>query len=158
MQETHPKRIILIGRSAVGKTTLVQAINHEVIHYHKTQTVTVINKTMIDTPGEYLERRGFRGCLMVTACDADIIVCVQSATEDGTMFPPAYSSQFAKPCVGIVSKCDAGTPQQIDYAEKVLKMAGASRIFHTSAVENQGVREFVEYIWGGMDIENSESK
>ncbi len=56
---------------------------------------------MIDTPGEYLERRYFRGALMVTAADADTIVLVQDATEKGSMFPPAYSSMFAKPCVGL---------------------------------------------------------
>ena len=104
--EERKKRIILIGRSAAGKTTLCQRINHEDLAYHKTQTVQVINQTMIDTPGEYLERRYFRGALMVTATDADVIVFVQDATEDGTMFPPAYNSQFAKPAVGVVTKCD----------------------------------------------------
>ena len=54
--EERKKRIILIGRSAAGKTTLCQRINHEDLTYHKTQTVQVINQTMIDTPGEYLER------------------------------------------------------------------------------------------------------
>ena len=46
------KRIILIGRSAAGKTTLCQRINNEELKYHKTQTVQVINQCMIDTPGE----------------------------------------------------------------------------------------------------------
>ena len=63
-------RIILMGRSAAGKTTLCQCISHEQIRYHKTQTVSIVNQSMIDTPGEYLERRGFRGALMVTAADA----------------------------------------------------------------------------------------
>ena len=49
-----PKRIILIGRSMAGKTTLCQYIRHEDLKYHKTQTVQVINGKMIDTPGEYL--------------------------------------------------------------------------------------------------------
>ena len=94
--EEKRKRIILIGRSTAGKTTLCQRINHEDLAYHKTQTVQIVNQTMIDTPGEYLERRYFRGALMVTATDADFIVLVQDATENGTMFPPAYNTQFAK--------------------------------------------------------------
>ena len=61
------RRIILIGRSTAGKTTLCQRINHEELQYHKTQTVQIVNQSMIDTPGEYLERRYFRGALMVTA-------------------------------------------------------------------------------------------
>ena len=81
--EEKRKRIILIGRSTAGKTTLCQRINHEDLAYHKTQTVQIVNQTMIDTPGEYLERRYFRGALMVTATDADFIVLVQDATENG---------------------------------------------------------------------------
>ena len=52
--EARKKRIILIGRSGCGKTTLCQYLNHEAIRYHKTQTIQIINNTMIDTPGEYL--------------------------------------------------------------------------------------------------------
>ena len=33
------KKIILIGRSECGKTTLTQALKGEKIHYHKTQYV-----------------------------------------------------------------------------------------------------------------------
>ena len=49
-KEEKKKRIILIGRSTAGKTTLCQRINNEELHYYKTQTVQVINKNMIDTP------------------------------------------------------------------------------------------------------------
>ena len=144
--EERKKRIILIGRSAAGKTTLCQRINHEDLAYHKTQTVQVINQTMIDTPGEYLERRYFRGALMVTATDADVIVFVQDATEDGTMFPPAYNSQFAKPAVGVVTKCDVASPEQVERAKKYLRMAGAGRMFVTSSVSGEGVDDLLKFL------------
>lgn len=47
-------RVILIGRTTAGKTTLCQRISHEELNYRKTQTITVVNGRMIDTPGEYL--------------------------------------------------------------------------------------------------------
>ena len=144
--EERKKRIILIGRSAAGKTTLCQRINHEDLAYHKTQTVQVINQTMIDTPGEYLERRYFRGALMVTATDADVVVFVQDATEDGTMFPPAYNSQFAKPAVGVVTKSDIATPEQVERAKKYLRMAGADRMFVTSSVSGEGVDDLLKFL------------
>ena len=37
------QRMMLIGRSAAGKTTLCQRINNEDLRYHKTQTVQIIN-------------------------------------------------------------------------------------------------------------------
>ena len=78
---------------------------------------------MIDTPGEYLERTYMRGALMVSAADADTIVLVQDATENGTMFPPGYSSSFAKPCIGVVTKSDKATEKQLEDAQKYLKIA-----------------------------------
>lgn len=139
-------RIVLMGRSAAGKTTLCQCINHEEIKYHKTQAVSIINQNMIDTPGEYLERRGFRGALMVTATDADIVVLVQDATEDGTMFPPAYGSMFAKPVVGVVTKKDLATEEQVEKAKKHLHFAGAKEIFVASGVTGEGVPELVAHL------------
>lgn len=140
------KRIILIGRSAAGKTTLCQRINNEELKYRKTQTVQVINQSMIDTPGEYLERRYFRGALMVTATDADIIVLVQDATENGSMFPPAYSSMFAKPAVGVVTKQDLATEQQVAHAKQYLKAAGAGELFVVSSVTGEGVEALVKHL------------
>ena len=137
-------RIVLMGRSAAGKTTLCQCINHEEIRYHKTQTVSIINQNMIDTPGEYLERRAYRGALMVTAADADTVVLVQDATEEGTMFPPAYASMFAKPVVGVVTKKDLADDERVEKAKKYLFMAGAQEVFVASGVTGEGVPELVE--------------
>lgn len=144
--EKRGKRIILIGRSAAGKTTLCQYISHEDLRYHKTQTVQIVNQSMIDTPGEYLERTYMRGALMVTSTDADVIVLVQDATEGGTMFPPAYSSMFAKPTIGVVTKSDLADQKQIEKAQEYLKMAGATRIFVTSSVAGQGFGELLHYL------------
>ena len=146
MEQKKRKRIILMGRSAAGKTTLCQCINHEDLHYHKTQTVQVVNQSIIDTPGEYVQGLYFRGCLMVSAVDADIVVFVQAADDDMTWFPPGYSSQFGKPAVGVVTKADLATEEQIKTAKKYLKMAGASEIFVTSSVSGEGVDEFLKFL------------
>ena len=50
------KKLMLIGRVAAGKTTLTQALRGEEIKYFKTQYVNYLD-TVIDTPGEYTERR-----------------------------------------------------------------------------------------------------
>ena len=48
------KKIIFIGRSECGKTTLTQALKGKEITYHKTQYVNNFD-VIIDTPGEYAE-------------------------------------------------------------------------------------------------------
>ena len=52
------KKIILIGRSECGKTTLTQALKGEKIHYHKTQYVNRFD-VIIDTPGEYIQTKNW---------------------------------------------------------------------------------------------------
>ena len=140
------RRMMLIGRSAAEKTTLCQRINHEDLRYHKTQTVQIVNQNIIDTPGEYLERFSFRGALIVTSTDADVIVLVQDATEQGTMFPPFFSSMFAKPVVGVVTKCDLVEQEQIERAGKYLEAAGAQELFFVSSVTGEGVDQLVEHL------------
>lgn len=53
-EELLMKKLILMGRSESGKTTLKQALNGEKVHYYKTQYVHY-NDVLIDTPGEYAQ-------------------------------------------------------------------------------------------------------
>ena len=48
-------KIMLIGPSAAGKTTLIQRLIDEEIKYDKTQAVEYIGN-FIDTPGEYMQQ------------------------------------------------------------------------------------------------------
>ena len=141
-------RLMFIGKIAVGKTSLCQRLSHEELVYRKTQTVQVLTSdvNMIDTPGEYLERRMFRGPLMVTAMNADLILFVQSALDEQTMFPPNFTTMFPKPCIGVVTKCDAAEEEQILKAEKFLEYAGIKKSFRVSNVTEEGVPALVEYV------------
>ena len=140
------KRLMLIGRTFSGKTTLCQFLNHEAIRYHKTQTIQIVDKRMIDTPGEYLEQRHFRGALSVTSTQADVIGLVQDAAEKGTMFPPSFSSMFALPVIGIITKTDLADTASIVQAEGYLRMAGVSKIFVTSSYCGEGFEPLKAYL------------
>ena len=58
------RKIIFMGRSEAGKTTLTQAMKGETITYHKTQYVNNYD-VIIDTPGEYAETKHLGGALAV---------------------------------------------------------------------------------------------
>ena len=140
------KKIVLMGRSKAGKTTLAQYITNQDVSYHKTQAFNVVNGFILDTPGEYLEGTVFRGALTVIAADADIVVFVQDATENGTMFPPSFCSLFCKPVIGLVTKSDIATEKQIENSKAYLRMAGASKIFVISSITGDGVEDFLREI------------
>ncbi|WP_455600052.1 EutP/PduV family microcompartment system protein, partial [Cloacibacillus sp.] len=91
------RRVIFIGASMAGKTTLTQAMMREELRYRKTQTLDIVGGFIIDTPGEYLERGGMRGALSVAAAEARLIVFLQSASAAQSFFPPSFASMFGKP-------------------------------------------------------------
>ena len=84
------KRLILIGRSEAGKSTLISALKNEKLEYHKTQYVDY-EDFIIDTPGEYAETKNLGGALAVYSYEADVIGLVTSAIEHYTLFLKVYS-------------------------------------------------------------------
>lgn len=141
---TKKRCVMFIGASAAGKTTLCQAIMHEELKYHKTQTLNVVGGFIIDTPGEYLERGRMRGALQVASAEAQLIVFMQSAAAQQSFFSPYLATMFTKPCIGVVTKADAATPEQIKAAVGHLERSGIKKIIITSAVTGSGVQELID--------------
>ena len=142
------KKIILIGKSGCGKTTLIQSIEQQQIVYCKTQTIYHY-MNFIDTPGEYLEHRSYYKALILSSYDADVIGFVQDCSTDDVWLPPNFASVFAKETIGVVTKIDlAGNEKQIQQAKEILALAGAAKIFCVSAVNSFGIEDIVLYIAG----------
>lgn len=138
--------ILLIGKTGSGKTTLIQRLTDAPLQYQKTQTIRR-HLQFIDTPGEYLENRGYYKALITSSYDADLIGLVQDCSSEEAWLPPLFSSAFSKPVIGIVTKADlAQRPEQLARAEALLRRAGAQEIFLVSAVENRGIAALSAYI------------
>ena len=138
------KKLMLIGRVAAGKTTLTQALRGEEIKYFKTQYVNYLD-TVIDTPGEYTERRETSGALALYAYEADVVGLVLSATDEYSIFPPACAPVANRPVVGVVTQCDKADARP-DVAAMRLWLSGCERIFLTSATDRRGIDELLEYL------------
>lgn len=138
------RKLILMGRSEAGKSTLIQALRHEEIHYHKTQYVDY-TESIIDTPGEYIEAKQLGGALAVYSCEADVIGVLISATEPFCLFPPNVVGMCTRPVIGIVTKCDHeyANPRR---AGGWLENCGCKRIFYTSSYNDDGIQEILDYL------------
>lgn len=139
------KKIILIGSVACGKTTICQRLNDMALNYKKTQAIEVYHKT-IDTPGEYLENRGYLRSLMVTANEADVVLFVQDASREQYYYSPGQASAFPMPVAGIVTKTDIASKKQIEDAKELLTLAGAAPVFCVSAVTGEGIDELKAFL------------
>ena len=138
------KKLMLIGRVAAGKTTLTQALRGEEIKYYKTQYVNY-HETVIDTPGEYTERRETSGALALYAYEADIVGLVLSANEPYSIFSPCLTSMVNREVIGIISGIDK-PDGNVERVTRWLKLAGCKKIFPVCAITGEGLRELIEYL------------
>ncbi len=140
------KKIMMVGKTSCGKTTLCQCLNNEELLCRKTQTIQIIGNA-IDTPGEYLENRSLTRALVVSAVEADVVLFVQDCTELDFHFSPGQASMFSIPVIGVVTKIDlAGSACQIQDAVQLLKLSGAQRIFCVSGVTGEGTADLLDFL------------
>lgn len=144
------RKIVLMGRSEAGKTTLTQALKGEKIEYHKTQYVNNFD-VIIDTPGEYAQTKGLGHALALYTYEADIVGLILSATEPYSLYPPCCTPMANREVIGIVTKIDVegGNPKQ---AERWLRLAGCKKIFFVNSKGNEGVVELLEYLKEDGDV------
>lgn len=137
------KKMMLVGRTDSGKTTLAEVMKQGFSSSRKTQSIEHVG-TIVDTPGEFVENRRLYRALIVTSYDTDVVALVMDVDENHTVFPPNFASVFNREVIGIVTKIDKEI--STDYAVSCLKKAGASRIFITSALFGIGLDELKSYI------------
>lgn len=138
------KKIILMGRSECGKTTLRQALKGLKIIYHKTQYINHYD-VLIDTPGEYAENAWLARALALFSYEADAVGLLLSATEPYTLYPPSITASATRPCIGIVTQIDhpAANPNR---ATGWLEEAGCKKVFKVSSYTGEGIWQIIDYL------------
>lgn len=138
------KKIILVGRTGCGKTTLTQALRGERIHYHKTQYVNYFD-VVIDTPGEYAETARLAGALALYSYEADVVGLLLSAVEPYSLYAPNITGMANREVIGIVTQIDRprSNPQR---AQRWLQLAGCKQVFFVSSQTGQGIPQLLEHL------------
>lgn len=138
------KKLFLMGRSEAGKTSLVQALNGEELHYKKTQ-YTKLDEDTIDSPGEYAESKHFGVGLACFSFEADVVAIVQAADEPFNLFGACLHTFILRPLIGVITKTDspyANVPMIMQWMEN----AGCDRIFLVNNTTREGIPELMEYL------------
>ncbi|WP_163336011.1 EutP/PduV family microcompartment system protein [Desulfopila sp. IMCC35008] len=131
------KKMMLIGESLVGKSTLIRELSGDTAYTsHRAMAVEYCGQ-FINTPGEFLENRRFYNALITSSADCDILALVQDATRKSSLFPPLFASMFNRRVIGIISKVDApGANTQ--RAQIFLQHAGIKETVLTSCKTKEG--------------------
>ena len=138
------KKLILMGRSESGKTTLTQVLRGEDISYDKTQYIKFEN-CLIDTPGEYAQTQHLGRALALYSYEADMVGLLISATEPYSLFPPCITCMVNREVIGIVTKCEeeGANPER---AENWLRISGCKTVFRVDSVTGYGMNELITYL------------
>lgn len=144
------KKIMFVGRSESGKTTLTQALKGEKITYHKTQYVNNFD-VIIDTPGEYAETNRLAGALEIYSYESDIIGLLLSAIEPYSLYPPCICAIATREVIGIVTKIDH-KEADVKQAEEWLRLTGCEKIFFISSYTGEGIPELLSYLKEDGDV------
>jgi ethanolamine utilization protein EutP len=143
------KRIMLIGNSRTGKTSLANRINSEDLEVMKSQAICYGENT-IDTPGEYLESPLLHKYIISVSQDADAVLFIQSFDQPIFSFPPNFAQVFNARKVGVITKSDL----EVKRNDLALLLRNFREIgleepyFITSSKTGEGVEELKRYLLG----------
>ena len=136
------KKLLLIGRSGCGKTSLTQALRGESVHYQKTQSMT-FDDFLIDSPGEYAENHDLGAALCLYSYEADVVALLIAADDDYSLFPPCITCMVNREVVGIVTKIDKADPRR---AERWLRLSGCQTVFFVNSLTGEGTESVLEHL------------
>jgi ethanolamine utilization protein EutP len=147
VEDARPWRFMLFGGIGAGKTTLLRALEDKDVNTSAKSQMIDYSGWGIDTPGEYSEMGHYRRVLMTTSFDAQMLVVVQDATFERSIFPPHYFLMFPQHTIGVITKVDH--PQaDIERARGLLAAAGVTgELFCVSAFNGYGISTLREFLF-----------
>ena len=150
------RKIMFMGRSGAGKTTLTQALYGEDIEYHKTQYVNY-SEYIIDPPGEYIEDKQFGFALALYSYEVQVIGFVLAANEPFSLYSPASTATATREVIGIVTQINAKDANP-ELAAEWLRIAGCEKVFFVDSVTREGLDKLITYLGWDESEETEKSE
>lgn len=138
------KRIMVVGPTGSGKTSLLKALGLWKSDVRKTEAVS-FSTDAVDTPGEFFDIPRFYYALIITSVKAGLILLVADPLKRSRP-----SSRFAHalraPTVGVITKLDLATSSDVESARQNLKNSGISEIHAVSSLRGDGMDRLAERV------------
>ena len=140
------KRIMVIGPTHCGKTTLVNALNNYDGPLRKTQDM-LYGENTIDVPGSYIENAWMYKHIITAAQDASHVLVLVDQSRCAEAYSPGFAKSFRCPVVGVISKCDL-MPENEEQCIRQLKKIGVPEPYFKISIPNGiGIEALKEYLF-----------
>jgi len=116
------KRIMVIGPTQSGKSTLINFLNDSTRPLKKTQDI-IYGKNTIDTPSSYIENASMYKYLIATAQAASHVLFLVDQARPIEVYPPRFANSFTCPVIGVITKLDLA-PENANLCIQQLKKIG----------------------------------
>ena len=137
-------RVMAIGPVAAGKSTLLARLGLRAGAAKKTGGVEFLAEA-VDTPGEAFEIPTLYHMLIMSSTKASIVLLLADPTKK-RRFPARFALSMRAPIIGVVSKIDIATPENILRAEKTLAQSGVRKIFRVSSLTGEGIPDLESFL------------
>lgn len=139
------KRVMVIGPTNCGKTTLVNYLNDNEGPLRKTQNI-IYGKNTMDVPGSYIEIPWMYKHLIAAAQDASHVLVLVDQSRNGDVYSPGFAKAFRCPVIGVVTKSDLKS-ENADSCIRQLKMIGVREPYYWISVPDRtGVKSLKDYV------------
>ncbi|ATD55742.1 EutP/PduV family microcompartment system protein [Clostridium chauvoei] len=140
------KRIMVIGPSRCGKTTLVNELNNYHGELRRTQDM-IYGENTIDVPGSYIENSWMYKHIIAAAQDASHVLILVDQSKCTDVYSHGFAKSFRCPVIGVITKCDL-MPENEENCLRQLKMIGVSEpYFHISFSNRNGIDALKKYLF-----------
>jgi ethanolamine utilization protein EutP len=140
------KRIMVIGPSKCGKTTLVNALNDYDGPLRRTPDL-IYGKNTMDVPGSYIENAWMYKHIIAASQDASYVLVLVDQSNCTEVYSHGFAKSFRCPVIGVITKCDL-MPENEEKCLQQLKNIGVLEpYFHINFKVGTGIDALKKYLF-----------
>lgn len=140
------KRVMVIGPSKCGKTTVVNALNDYDGPLRKTQDIIYGNNT-IDIPGSFIENSWMYKHLIAMAQQASHVLILVDQSRCINVYPPGFAKVFRCPVIGVITKVDLMEENERLCIRQLKDIGVLEPYFRISVPNGIGIEALREYLF-----------